>query len=133
MKQSSFRHLGVFEILLVVFVVVFGSVPIIGGVAVLVDIAGVCAVLAGSVTRLTLGPVTIPWRYLVCLSYVAIALGWPLTFVPMIVDGTASQQDVLLLVVAIVSAASLAFFGIDIARGGRHFSITQTSERAPGK
>lgn len=130
MKQSSFRYLGLFEVALsAVLVAVFGVKFPIASVAVLMVVAGICAILAGTVSTLDFGPITISWRHLIGVSYVTFALAWPLTYLTEVIAGTASQRELLLFAVAVIGALSLAFFGIDIARGGRHFSVTPTNER----
>ena len=57
---------------------------------------------------------------------------WPVTYAPEIVAGAASGQDLFLFVVTTIRASSLAFYGADIARGGRHFTVQQNVERVVG-
>ena len=133
MKQSQYRYLGLLDLVLVsgliaVFgVAVLGTAPIV-----LMGLAGICAILAGSVSAVSVGVATVTWRQLIGVSYVAFALVWPAIYVPDVVTGTISGQNLLVFVVATVGALSLVFYGIDIARGGRHFSVTPDVERTLG-
>jgi hypothetical protein len=129
-KQSHFRYLGVLDLLLVAgFGGVFGPAQLVASPIVLMGIAGVSAVFAGSISALSLGPITVSWRHLVGFSYVTFALMWPAIFAPDIVAGTASRQDLLLFVLTTIGALSLAVYGIDVARGGRYFTIQRDIER----
>jgi hypothetical protein len=95
-------------------------------------LAGICAILAGSVSAVSVGVATVTWRHLIGVSYVAFALVWPAIYVPDVVTGTISGQNLLVFVVATVGALSLVFYGIDIAQGGRHFTVTPDVERTLG-
>lgn len=133
MKQSQFLYLGLLDLLLIAgLAAVFGPAVLVSSPIVLMGLAGLGAILAGTVSALSLGPIALSWRQLVGLSYVTFALMWPVTYAPEIVAGTASGQDLVLFVVATVGAFSLAFYGVDIARGGRHFSVQQNVERVIG-
>jgi len=133
MKQSQFLHLGLLDLLLIAgFAAVFGPAVLVLSPIVLMGIAGIVAILAGTVSALSLGPITLSWRHLVGLSYVTFALIWPAIYAPELITGTASGQDLFLLVVTTIGAFSLVFYGIDIARGGRHFSVQQNVERVIG-
>ena len=133
MKQSQFLYLGLLDLLLVAgLATVFGPAVLVASPIALMGIAGFGAVLAGTVSALSLGPIALSWRQLVGLSYVTFALMWPAIYAPEIVAGTASGPDLVLFVVATVGAFSLAFYGVDIARGGRHFSVQQNVERVIG-
>jgi len=133
MKQSQYRYLGLLDLVLVsgliaVFgVAVLGTAPIV-----LMGLAGICAILAGSVSAVSVGVATVTWRHLIGVSYVAFALVWPAIYVPDVVAGTISGQNLLVFVVATVGALSLVFYGIDITRGGRHFTVTPDVERTLG-
>lgn len=130
MKQSQFLYIGLFDLLLFTgLAAVFGPAVLVSSPIVLMGVAGFSAILAGTVQFLSLGPITLLWRHLVGLSYVTFALIWPVTYAPKIVAGTASGQDLLLFVAATIGAFSLAFYGVDIARGGRHFFVQQSVER----
>ena len=133
MKQSHFLYLGLLDLLLVGgLAAVFGLGVFVRSPIVLVTIAGICAVLAGTVAAVSFGPVTLSWRHLVGVSYVTFALVWPATYAPEVVAGSASEQDLLLFVVTTVGALSLAVYGVDVARGGRHFSVSADVERVVG-
>ena len=133
MKQSQFLYLGLLDLLLIAgLAAVFGPAVLVLSPIVLMGIAGIVAILAGTVSALSLGPITLSWRHLVGLSYVTFALIWPAIYAPDLITGTASGQDLFLFVVATVGAFSLAFYGVDIARGGRHFSVQQNVERVIG-
>ena len=133
MKQSQFLYLGLLDLLLIAgLAAVFGPAVLVSSPIVLMGLAGLGAILAGTVSALSLGPITLSWRHLVGLSYVTFALMWPVTYAPEIVAGTASGQDLALFVVTTVGAFSLAFYGVDIARSGRHFSVQQNVERVIG-
>ena len=133
MKQSQFLYLGLLDLLLIAgLAAVFGPAVLGTSPIVLMGIAGIVAILAGTVSALSLGPITLSWRHLVGLSYVTFALMWPVTYAPEIVAGTASGQDLFLFVVTTIGAFSLTFYGVDIARGGRHFSVQQNVERVIG-
>jgi hypothetical protein len=63
----------------------------------------------------------------------AFALVWPAIYVSGVVAGTVSGQNLLVFIVATVGALSLVFYGIDIVRGGQHFSVTPDIERTLGR
>ncbi|ELZ96714.1 hypothetical protein [Haloferax sulfurifontis] len=133
MKQSQFLYLGILDLVLISgLAAVFGLAVLGTSPIVLIGIAGLGAILAGTISELSLGPITLSWRYLVGLSYVTFALMWPAIYAPDIVAGTASRQDLFLFVVTTIGAFSLAFYGIDIARGGHHFFVQQNVERVIG-
>jgi hypothetical protein len=132
-KQSRFRYLGLLDLVLVCgLAFIFGLGVFVRSPIALVAIAGICAVLAGAVSAFSFGPVTLSWRHLVGVSYVTFALVWPATYAPEVVAGSASKQDLLLFAVTTVGALSLAFCGVDVARGGRHFSVSADVERVVG-
>jgi hypothetical protein len=132
-KQSHFLYLGLLDLVLVGgLAAVFGLRVLVRSSIALMMIAGLCAVLAGTVSAFSFGPVTLSWRHLVGVSYVTFALVWPATYAPEVVAGSASGQDLLLFVVTTVGALSLAFYGVDVARGGRHFSVSVDVERVVG-
>lgn len=133
MKQSQYRYLGLLDLALVAALgVVFGVAVLWTVPVVLVGMAGICAVLAGSVSAVSVGAATVTWRHLIGVSYVAFALVWPAVYVPDVVAGTASRRTLLVFVVTTVGALSLVWYGIDIARGGRYFTVKPDVERTLG-
>jgi hypothetical protein len=74
----------------------------------------------------------VTWRQLIGVSYVAFAFVWPAIYVPDVVAGTVSGQNLFVFIVATVGALSLVLYGVDIARGGRHFTVTPDVERTLG-
>lgn len=128
-KQPRFRYLGALDLLLVA---VFGPGVLTAGPVALLFVAGVGTTLAGTASALSLGPVTLTWRDLVGLSYGAFALVLPATYAPAVVAGTASGADLLVLAASGVGAASLAFYGVDVARGGRCLEAEQSVDRTSG-
>jgi hypothetical protein len=135
MKQSSFRYLGVFDLLLVaVFVGVFGVRSLTESVAVpAMALAGVAALLAGTVKRVFLGPLALSWRHFVALTYALFAVILPASYASSVLAGTASQEEVALFVVTSVGAFSLLFFGYDVLRGGKHFDVNADVETVVGR
>jgi hypothetical protein len=104
---------GLLELVLVAGLgTVFGVAVLDTPPIALTSLAGVCALLAGSVSAVSVGGVTVRWRYLVGVSYVAFALVWPAIYVPDVLAGTVSGQFVF--VVAMVGALSLVVYGFDI-------------------
>jgi hypothetical protein len=135
MKQSSFRYLGVFDLLLVgIFVAVFGVRALTGNVVVpAMALAGVAALLAGSVKSVSLGPLALSWRHFVALTYALFAVMLPGSYLSSVLAGTASGEEVALLVVTSVGAFSLLFFGYDVLRGGKHFDVDANVETVVGR
>lgn len=135
MKQSSYRYLGLLDLLLVAALVgVFGPAALTSSVAVPGMLAaGALALLAGTVAELSVGPVTVTWRHLVGASYAVFALVMPAIYAPRVLGGTAGGEEILLFAVAIVGGLSLLFYGVDVARDGRHFEIDADVERAIGR
>lgn len=135
MKQSSFRYLGIFDLLLVaVFVAVFGIGALASSVFVAtMAIAGAFALLAGSVAELSMGPISVSWRHLVAVSYALFGLILPGSYLPDVLAGTATQEEIALLAVTSVGALSLLFYGFDVARGGEHFEVDPDVERVVGR
>jgi len=135
MKQSSFRYLGVFDLLLVgVFVAAFGVRALTGSVVVpAMALAGVAALLAGSVKSVSLGPLALSWRHFVALTYALFGVMLPASYLPGVLPGTASGEEVALFVVSSVGALSLLFFGYDVLRGGKHFDVDANVETVVGR
>jgi hypothetical protein len=135
MKQSSFRYLGVFDLLVVaVSVVAFGVRAFTASVVVpAMALAGVSAILAGSVAAVSVGPVEVSWRQFVALTYALFAVIFPGSYLSAVVAGTASRQELALFAVASVGGLSLLFFGYDVLRGGKHFEITPDVETVVGR
>jgi len=132
MNQSSYRYLGLLDLLLVVVLVgVFGPAALTTSVAVPgMAVAGVLALLAGTVAELSIGPITVTWRHLIGVSYAVFALAVPAIYAPIVFAGSAGGEEILLFVVAIGGGFSLLFYGVDVARGGRHFEVDADVERA---
>ena len=135
MKQSSYRYLGLLDLLLVAALVgAFGPTAFTGSVAVPgMAVAGVLALLAGTVAELSVGPVTVTWRHLVGASYALFALVVPAIYAPTVLAGSAGGEEILLFLAAVGGGLSLLFYGVDVARGGRHFEIDADVERAIGR
>lgn len=67
------------------------------------------------------------------MKYVPVALMWLATYAPEIVGGCfRTGQDLFLFVMTTVGVPSLAFYQVDIARGGRHFFVQPNVERVIG-
>ncbi|UPW01988.1 hypothetical protein M0R88_07800 [Halorussus gelatinilyticus] len=135
MKQSSFRYLGAFDLLLVaVFLAVFGVRALTESAAVpAMALAGVSAILAGSVRRVSVGPLALSWRHFVALTYALFGVMLPASYLPGVLAGTASRAEVALFVVTAVGALSLLFFGYDVLRGGDHFDVEPNVETVVGR
>ncbi|WP_135854884.1 hypothetical protein [Halorussus salinus] len=135
MKQSSFRYLGVFDLLLVgAFVAVFGVGAFTASVVVpAMALAGVAALVAGSVKSVSVGPLALSWRHFVALTYALFAVILPGSYLSSVLAGTASQAEVALFVVSSVGALSLLFFGYDVLRGGKHFDVDANVETVVGR
>lgn len=58
----------------------------------------------------------------------AFALVWPAIYVPDVLAGTVSGHNLLVYVVAMAGTLLLVLYGFDIARGGRHFTVTPEIE-----
>ncbi|EJN57899.1 hypothetical protein [Halogranum rubrum] len=101
MKQSYFVYMGLFDL----------------------------ALVAGSVARISVGPVSVSWRYFVALTYALFALILPANSLPHILAGTATGEEWMLFLAGTVGGFTLLFYGADIARGGRHFSVETDVER----
>lgn len=80
-------------------------------------LAGALAVLAGHETRLT---ERVGWHRLYGLADVLLGL----SLVPSALGGPTSGEFAALYgVAAVLGGLSLAFIGVDVARGGRHFDV----------
>lgn len=134
MNQSSFRYLGVFDLLLVAaFAAAFGVGALASSVFVAgMAVAGVFALLAGSVAELSLGPLSVSWRHLVAASYALFGLILPGSYLPGVVAGTATEAELGLFVATSVGALTLFFYGYDVVRGGEHFEVDADVERVVG-
>ena len=133
MKQSSFRYLGAVDLLLAgVLLAVFGldmlGNPQIG----LLLSAGVAA---GSLAELSVGPVTVPWRWFAAATYGLLGMLPPAGLLPPLVAGPASAPvaEAASVVVACVGAAAMLFVGVDVARGGERLEVTPDVERVVGR
>jgi polyferredoxin len=135
MKQSSLRYLGAFDLVLVLaFLLVFGVGALLSGPVIpLMALAGVFALLGGSVAALSLGPVTVTWRHLVGVSYALFAVVLPASYIPDVLDGAASTPEVAMFAVTAIGGLTLLFIGFDIARGGKHFEITEDVDTVVGE
>lgn len=134
MKQSSFRYLGVFDLVMVAaFLAVFGVGALVSAPIALMVLAGVAAMLAGSLAQLSVGPVTIPWRGFAAATYLLFAALLPATYLPHVVAGTATTSETAMFAVSCISAVIFVFMGFDIARGGKHFRIEPNVERVVGR
>ncbi len=135
MKQSSYRYLGLLDLLLVAALVgVFGPAALAGSVAVPgMLVAGILMLLAGTIAELSIGPATVTWRHLVGASYGVFALVVPAIYAPTVLAGSAGGEELILFVAAIVGGFSLLFYGVDVARDGRHFEVDADVERAIGR
>lgn len=130
MKQSSFRYLGLFDLVLVAALAgVFGLQVVGFPPVVLLGIGGVAAILTGVLAELSVGPLRLSWRLFAGLCYFSFALLWPVLYLPEVIAGTATELDLLLFVVMSVGALVFAFIGVDILRGGRHYAIEANVER----
>lgn len=130
MKQSSFRFLGLFDLILVTALAgVFGPQVLVAPAVILFVVGGLAASLTGLLSALTVGPVHLTWRQLAALTYFAFALLWPALYLPDVIAGTAVGFELLLFVVMSGAALIFAFIGVDILRGGDHFSIEPNVER----
>jgi len=54
----------------------------------------------------------------------------PAIYAPTVFAGSAGGAEPLLFAAAIVGGFSLLFYGVDVARGGRHFEADADVERA---
>lgn len=134
MKQSSFRYLGGFDLLLVAgFLAAFGVGALGTTPIALMALAGIAALLAGSLAKLFVGPITVPWRGFAAATYLLFAAMLPATYLPHIVAGTATTTETAMFAVSCVSALVFVFMGFDIARGGKHFEIRPNVERVVGR
>lgn len=132
MKQSSFRYLGLVDLLLVAVVVAAFGAPAVTASPILpaMAVAGALAVLAGSVASLSVGPVAAGWRQAAGASYALFALGFPAQFAAVALSGHASSTTVAIFGAASVGSLSILFLGVDVARDGPHFRVTPNVDRA---
>jgi hypothetical protein len=127
-KQSSFRYVGVLDLLLVgVLVAVFGpqaalATPVVPAMA----LAGVLLFVGGSVEELSLGSVTVSWRQLLGAGYVLSAVAISSVYVGEILAGSATGRELFLLVVSSLGSLTLVAMGVEVARDGDHFAVTPT-------
>ncbi|SEO21414.1 hypothetical protein SAMN04487948_101126 [Halogranum amylolyticum] len=134
MRQSWFRYLGLLDLLLVAgFVALFGPASLASSIVMpAMLLAGLSALLAGSVAHIALGPVTVSWRYLVGVTYALFALVLPASYLPSVLAGTAAAAEWLLFVVGTVGGLTLLFYGVDVVREGGNFEIETDVERTIG-
>ena len=134
MKQSSFRYLGAFDLVLVAaFLAAFGVGALGSTPIALMVLAGVAALLAGSLAELSVGPLSVPWRGFAAATYLLFAVLLPATYLPHVSAGTATASETALFAVSCVTALLFVFMGFDIARGGKHFRIEPNVERVVGR
>jgi hypothetical protein len=134
MKQSSFRYFGVFDLLLVAaFLAAFGVDALFTTPIAVMALAGITALLAGSLTELSVGPLTVPWRGFAATTYLLFAVLLPASYLPDIITSTATTPEIALFVVSCVTALLFVFMAFDIARGGKHFEIEPNVERVVGR
>lgn len=128
MRQSSFRYLAALDLLLVAaFLALFGLGSIGASLAVpAMLVAGVTALLAGTVATVSVGPVSVSWRAFAAATYLAFAVTMPAAFGP---TGTASTADLAFLGVAAVGSLSMLYFAVGIWRGSDAFDVTEDVER----
>ncbi|SNZ03273.1 hypothetical protein SAMN06269185_0234 [Natronoarchaeum philippinense] len=134
MRQSSYRYLGLLDLVLVAALVgVFGPAALTTSVGVpAMAVAGMLALLAGVVAELSVGTVTVTWRHLIGASYALFAVAVPAVYAPVVLTGSAGGEELLLFVVSTIGGLSLLFYGVDVARGGRHFEVESNVERSIG-
>ena len=134
MNQSSLRYFGALSLALVVALVgLFGSAALVASPTVLLlALAGLLMILAGSVSSVSLGPIRIGWRPLVGLSYALFALTLPVSALQTLLGGTVSAVEYVVFATSVLGGLTLLFIGYDIARGGEHFRITSNVERVVG-
>lgn len=134
MRQSSFRYLGLFDLLIVAaFTAFFGVEAFTRLLAIpAMTLAGVSALLAGTVSRITLGPVTVTWRYLAALTYALFAVILPSSFAPSVLTGTAARLDWFMLVVGLVGSLCMLYFAAAIVRDGDGFVVEEDVETVVG-
>lgn len=92
MKQSQFLYLGLLLRLVAGLAAVFGPAVLVIRQSLSWDSLVFGVILVGTVSALSLGPITLSWRHLVGLSYVTFALMWPAIYAPEIVAETASGR-----------------------------------------
>ena len=134
MQQSSYRYLGLLDLLLVAALVgAFGPTALTASAVVpAMAVAGTFALLAGVVAELSVRTVTVTWRHLIGASYALFAVAVPAVYAPAVFSGSAGGEELLLFVVSTVGGLSLLFYGVDVARDGRHFEIESDVERSIG-
>ncbi|WP_435359674.1 hypothetical protein [Haloarchaeobius sp. DFWS5] len=134
MKQSYFRYWGLLCLGLVgVFLAIFGleatlSQPGIGIMA----FAGVCGLLAGTVAELTVGPLAVSWRHFLAIGFLVSGLSLPLQYASALVSGTASGEELLMLVCGLAILFSLTYFSYMLLRGGDRVNIEIDVDRELG-
>lgn len=134
MKQSSFRYLGLFNLLLVVaFVAVFGVQSLTRSISLSsMVVAGVSAILAGSIKEILLGSIAVSWRHFASLTYALFALILPGSYFPAVLAGTATQGEIGMFAVMSVGGFSMLFFAFDIVRDGKHFEVEPNVDTVVG-
>lgn len=125
MKQSAYRYLGLLNLVLIVtFLAAFGVGALAGSPVLLgMLVAGVGLLLAGTLAAVSVGPATVTWRHFVGIAYATFALGWPATYGPSVVAGTATRTELVLFVATAVGSLSILAYGYDVFRDGRHFEV----------
>jgi hypothetical protein len=130
MKQSSFRYLGIFDLALVAaFVAGFGVGTLVSTPALVMVLAGLAALLAGTLAELSVGPLAVSWRGFAAAMYLLFGVLLPGVYLPEVVAGTAATEEIALFAVSCVSALVFVFIGVDIARDGDHFEVEPNVER----
>jgi hypothetical protein len=127
-KQSSFRYVGAFDLLLVgLLAAAFGPrVLLATPVALAMTAAGVLLFVGGSVAALSLGPVTVSWRQLLGAGYLLFAAVVPSLYVGDLLAGTATAEELFLFLASSLGSVALVVMGVEVARDGDHFSVTPT-------
>lgn len=131
MRQSRFVWFGTLFILApVAFAALFGWRAVLEAPELLVyGFAGVVAVLGARVAAVQVGRVQVSWRHLVGASWLLIALANVVDGLTTVLGATGSTAALVSAGGLLVASCCIGFFGIDVARDGRHFEVTPDVDR----
>ncbi|AQL44170.1 hypothetical protein BV210_16285 [Halorientalis sp. IM1011] len=96
----------------------------------LLGTGGLLFVVAARRDEVDVGDWTLSWHQFVGGADVTLGLGFPLTLLNPVLEGTATSMDYTFLVAGVVGGLVLVFIGVDVLRGSRYVSLGSDEESA---
>ncbi|WP_424018515.1 hypothetical protein ACOZ4N_03300 [Halorientalis pallida] len=96
----------------------------------LLGIGGLLFVVAAKRDEVEVGDWSISWHQFVGGADVFLGVGFPLTLLNPVIEGTATSMDYTFFVAGIVGGLVLVFIGVDVLRGSHYVSLGSDGESA---